>query len=231
VSFLRSFFHKHIKKTPIYTVQLRGRLSDSDNVFLKTNAKKYILSAGGVEKKVRSSTQPIFFEVGFGNGSHIVGLAKSYKDTLVIGSEMYMAGVVNTLRSSKREGLDNLFVTSFDAREVLKKLPDNSLDRVYTLFPDPWPKVRHNKRRLVKREFVELTLSKLKQGGLCVIATDWAEYASEIQEVVKKLLEENTVQKTALTEEENRHINETTFAVRAKEEGRGVSLFVLEKIK
>jgi tRNA (guanine-N7-)-methyltransferase len=231
VRFLRSFFHKHIKKTPVYTVQLRGRLSEADNEFLKTDAKKYILSSGGVAKKVHGSRQPVFFEVGFGNGSHIVELAKNKKDTLVLGSEMYMAGVVNTLRSRQREGLDNLFVTSSDAREVLKKLPDSSLSRAYTLFPDPWPKVRHNKRRLVKRGFVDLILAKLKFGGLCIIATDWVEYGKEIKEVVHMLKSDGRVEEIEPTEQERQNIFKTTFALRAQKEGRQISLFVLRKIK
>ena len=228
---LKSFYHKHIKKTRVQTVQLRGRLSDADNEFLKADAKKYILSVGGVVKKVQTTKQPIFFEVGFGNGSHIVELARANNDTLVLGSEMYMAGVVNTLRSSLRQEIANLFVTSSDARVVLKKMPEGSLERVYTLFPDPWPKVRHNKRRLVKKDFIELVLSKIKLEGLCVIATDWADYADEILEVVQTLKMNGQVEETNLAEEETQNIFKTTFALRAQKEGREISLFTLKKIK
>ncbi len=230
MKFFKKLLHKHIKKTRVQTVQLRGRLSDADNEFLKADAKKHILSAGGVAKKVQNSQQPIFFEVGFGNGSHIVELARSNNSTLVLGSEMYMAGVVNTLRSSLRQEIANLFVTSSDARVVLKKMPEGSLERVYTLFPDPWPKVRHNKRRLVKKDFIELVLSKIKLGGLCVIATDWADYAEEIIEVVQTLQKSLFIVEGELTKEETQNIFKTTFALRAQKEGREISLFVLKKI-
>jgi tRNA (guanine-N7-)-methyltransferase len=221
---IRKFLFKHILKKPIQSVQLRGRLSDKDQAFLDQKKGREYLTAAQLGRKVSKAKNQVFLEIGFGNGSHIVSLAQRHPDALIIGSEMYMAGVVNTLRLSEKAGVTNLVVTSEDARHTLKKIQKNALQKIYILFPDPWPKARHNKRRLLKGPFFKTLLEKISTGGEIVVATDWAEYADEIQVEFARIVLHKIADMSDVGEEESTPILQSTFALRAEKEGRSVYL-------
>lgn len=124
-------------------------------------------------------------EIGFGNGDNLVEYARQSPDRDFIGIEVHRAGVGHALLQAKELDLSNLKVICHDAVEVLeKRLADSTLSEVLILFPDPWHKKRHHKRRLIQPSFVELLARKIKPGGLLQLATDWEPYAMQMLEVI-----------------------------------------------
>lgn len=117
-----------------------------------------------------------WLELGFGAGEHLAAQAQAHPDVLFLGAEPFLNGAASALRHIQQQGLGNVRIHAGDGREVLAALPDASLDRVFLLFPDPWPKTRHHKRRLVNAETVAEFARALKPGGRLRFATDWADY-------------------------------------------------------
>jgi len=117
-------------------------------------------------------------EIGFGGGEHLAAQAAAHLDHGFIGVEPFLNGVGSCLRHIDEAGLANVRLHMGDARDVLAALPDASADRVDILFPDPWPKARHHKRRLVQPAFVAALARVVKLGGDVRFATDWANYAA-----------------------------------------------------
>ncbi|MGI9504171.1 MAG: tRNA (guanosine(46)-N7)-methyltransferase TrmB [Geminicoccaceae bacterium] len=116
-----------------------------------------------------------WLEIGFGGGEHLAAQARANPDVALIGCEPYVNGVARLL--SLIEGLDNVSVVIDDARLLLKALPAASLERIFVLFPDPWPKTRHHKRRIVNPETLADMARILKPGGELRLATDIMSYA------------------------------------------------------
>lgn len=123
------------------------------------------------------SASEVWLEIGFGGGEHMAAQAARRPDVLVIGCEPFLNGVASALRHVEEQGLENVLIHADDARAVVDALPDASLDRVLILFPDPWQKARHNKRRLVQDETVADFARVLKPGGRLRFVTDWKDYA------------------------------------------------------
>ena len=129
--------------------------------------------------------RPRVLEIGFGDGATLVELARMRPDTDFIGVEVHPPGVGHCLLAIESGGLTNIRVISHDAVEVLEKqLTADSLDEVLLYFPDPWPKKRHHKRRIVKSAFAALIADRLKSGGTFHLATDWEPYALQMLEVL-----------------------------------------------
>ena len=125
---------------------------------------------------------PCTLEIGFGNGQNLAERAAREPAADFIGVEVHPPGVGQLLLAAARAGCDNLRVIAHDAVEVLERqIPCGSLDEVQILFPDPWPKKRHHKRRLLQSAFIELAASRLRPGGRLHIATDWEPYAEQIE--------------------------------------------------
>lgn len=143
---------------------------------------------GGVNLDASSFTQTpdplpsrgggVVLEIGFGGGEHLVAQAAANPRARFIGVEPFLNGVASCLRHIEESGVTNVRLHHGDARDVLARLPDASLDRVDVLFPDPWPKKRHWKRRLVQPKFAVELARVLKPGGEVRFATDWANYAA-----------------------------------------------------
>jgi tRNA (guanine-N7-)-methyltransferase len=124
-------------------------------------------------------------EIGFGNGETLVQQAADDPDRDFIGVEVHRPGVGRCLLSAEKAGVRNLRVIVHDAVEVLREqVPPDSLQRVNLYFPDPWPKKRHHKRRLLQPAFLALVSGRLTPGGTFRVATDWQGYAEHIDEVV-----------------------------------------------
>ncbi len=117
-------------------------------------------------------------EIGFGGGEHLTAQAAAHPELGFIGVEPFLNGVASCLRHIEESGVANVRLHHGDARDVLAQLPDASLDRVDILFPDPWPKKRHWKRRLIQEQFVAALARVLKPGGEVRFATDWSHYAA-----------------------------------------------------
>lgn len=132
------------------------------------------------------SNRPVVLEIGFGNGESLAEMAAADPDRNWLGIEVHRPGVGHLLLEIERRGLDNLKVMRHDAVEVLARgLTPASLDRVQLFFPDPWPKRRHHKRRILSPPLVELLARVIQPGGLFHAATDWEPYAEQMLEVME----------------------------------------------
>jgi len=118
----------------------------------------------------------VWLEVGFGAGEHLVWQAKEHPRVGLIGCEPYINGVAKCLAHIEREGLENIRLFTDDARLVMNALPDQSLSRAFVLFPDPWPKSRHHKRRFVQRDNLDLLARLMRAGAELRLATDDPSY-------------------------------------------------------
>jgi tRNA (guanine-N7-)-methyltransferase len=118
-----------------------------------------------------------WLEIGFGGGEHLAEQAARHPGALMIGCEPFLNGVGSALRHIEERGLRNVRLHAGDGRDVLTALPDASLDRVMILFPDPWHKARHNKRRLLNEEVAGEIARVLKPSGALRFVTDWKDYA------------------------------------------------------
>lgn len=120
-----------------------------------------------------------WLEIGFGSGEHLVWQAERNKDIGFIGCEPFINGMGTLLGAIEDCGIDNIRLHDGDARDVLAWLPPNSISRIFILFPDPWPKKRHQKRRLVSPDAVADFARVLRQGGELRFASDIGDYAGE----------------------------------------------------
>lgn len=128
---------------------------------------------------------PKILEIGFGMGETTAAIAAANPDKDYLGIEVHTPGVGSLLKLIEEQGLSNVRVIQHDAVEVLERMiPPGSLDGVQIFFPDPWPKKRHHKRRLIQPPLVALLSSRLKPGGLLHVATDWQDYAEQILAVL-----------------------------------------------
>ncbi len=128
---------------------------------------------------------PRVVEIGFGNGENLAALAQAHPEHDHLGIEVHRAGVGRLLLGAESAALKNLRVICHDAVEVLTaQLPAGSIAEMLILFPDPWPKKRHHKRRLIQPPFVTLAASRLAPGGVLRLATDWEPYAHHMLEVL-----------------------------------------------
>lgn len=121
---------------------------------------------------------PLVLEIGFGGGEHMVAQAGAAPGTRFIGVEPFINGVASCLRHIEEANVQNVRLHNGDARDVVARLPDGSVDLAYVLFPDPWPKARHHKRRLIQAEFLDELARVMKPRAELRFATDWANYAA-----------------------------------------------------
>jgi tRNA (guanine-N7-)-methyltransferase len=120
---------------------------------------------------------PAWLEIGFGGGEHMAAQAGRAPEVRILGAEPFVNGVASALRHVEEQVLANVRIHHGDARDLIVALPDASIERVLILFPDPWPKARHHKRRIVQPELLVELARVLKPAGGLRFATDWAEYA------------------------------------------------------
>lgn len=119
---------------------------------------------------------PVWLEIGYGMGSHLLHLGRTHPDVSIIGAEPFLNGTAKVVRGVAEEGLDNVRLFQGDVRKMLVEMPDACLARVYILFPDPWPKSRHNKRRLIRTAFIEELARVVEPGGCLTFASDIPHY-------------------------------------------------------
>ena len=166
--------------------RLKGRaLSKNQKLGMEMLQKKYNFF---LENCVSLETKKkIWLEVGFGNGQHLVELAKRNSEKLFVGSEVYENGVATTCFSLFQNEIENVRIFQGDIRILLNSFKHETVDRLYVLFPDPWKKKRHKSRRLLSSHNIELFSKILKSKGVICIATDVKEYHFEIEEAFSNL--------------------------------------------
>jgi tRNA (guanine-N7-)-methyltransferase len=123
------------------------------------------------------SPDAVWLEIGFGGGEHLTGQAQRNPQVGILGAEPFLDGVAKALTGIEEQGLSNIRLRRGDARLLVEQLVDQSVDRVFILFPDPWPKTRHRKRRLIQPAFLGELARVLNPGARLRFATDWADYA------------------------------------------------------
>jgi len=130
---------------------------------------------------------PKVLEIGFGMGETTAAIAALHPENDYLGIEVHTPGVGSLLKAIARQNLTNVRIVQHDAVEVLRNMiaPD-TFDAVHVFFPDPWPKKRHHKRRLLQAEFVALLVQRMRRGAYLHVATDWQEYAEHILGVLQR---------------------------------------------
>ena len=125
--------------------------------------------------------QPLLVEIGFGNGRLLWQFAKQYPYWNCLGIDVYKPGIATLMKKCVEFDIKNVRILQDEGITVLEQLPDRCIDKVWVFFPDPWPKTKHHKRRLVNDEFVEVLETKLKANRSIHLATDWDDYAHQIE--------------------------------------------------
>lgn len=177
------------KHKPIRSYVIRGgRITESQKKAFDSAWPDYGLSLfdGVVDyQQVFERDAPVVLEVGFGMGDSLLSMVEAKPEADFIGIEVHPPGVGRLINNAAKAELNNLRVFMADAVDVLEDcIPDGSLDRFQLYFPDPWHKKKHNKRRIVQPEFIQLLRQKLAIGGVCHFATDWEPYAEHMMEVM-----------------------------------------------
>jgi tRNA (guanine-N7-)-methyltransferase len=168
-------------------VRREGRLTQGQRQALESHSEKYILSAENAAldfTKAFDRLADTILEIGFGMGHSLVAMADALPATNFLGLEVYRPGVGSLLIQIKAKAITNVRVICADAQTTIPIcIPEASLAGIHIFFPDPWPKNRHQKRRLVQLPFVNLLTEKLKPGGYLHLATDWEDYALQMLQV------------------------------------------------
>ena len=177
-----------MERPSVRSYSIRGsRITDAQRL-----AKDALQKVHGIEFKqeqiniqaIFPQSEKIIMEIGFGMGEATAIIAKNHPNNGYIAVDVHPPGIGKLLARIVENDLTNLKVVEEDVHVVLQHMiPDESLDGIHLFFPDPWPKKKHNKRRIVNEGFLSLIHPKIKKGGFIHIATDWVPYAVSIQEV------------------------------------------------
>jgi len=159
-----------------------GRFTDAQKKAYETSGPKYMIPfrEGPLDfEKTFNNKNPVILEIGFGMGLATADMAHNNPGNNYLGVEVHKPGIGRLLWEIEKRSLSNIRIIEYDAVFVVEKMTaDASLDAVYVFFPDPWPKKRHHKRRLIRRPFTDLLAQKLKGGGFIYMVTDWEDYAN-----------------------------------------------------
>ncbi len=164
----------------------RGRLGPELNDALDDLLPRYAVAvqSPGDPSDLFDPPLPVVLEIGFGMGDATLAMARLEPDRGILAVDVHTRGIASLARALDSEGLTNVRVAHGDAVTLVEALPESSLAGIRAWFPDPWPKARHHKRRLVQPATVALLASRLQQGGTLHFATDWPEYGEQMLEVV-----------------------------------------------
>jgi tRNA (guanine-N7-)-methyltransferase len=179
-------------KRGVKSFVLRGnRLADFQKEALELYSTQYVIPFS--QEKIDSKTifgndNPLIIEIGFGMGTSTERIATQMPLANFIGIEVFLGGFSKLLARVGRQQLPNIKLMRFDAVEVLETMIlDSSVSGFHIFFPDPWPKKKHHKRRLLQEPFAQLLATKLVPGGYIYCVTDWEEYAEQILEVFQSV--------------------------------------------
>lgn len=186
---------------------------------------------GDLRQYFAHSERPLTVEIGFGMGRSLVLMAQANPERNYVGIEVHIPGIAQCVYEAGEIGLDNLKVLDADAIQVLREMPDASINCVQLYFPDPWQKKRHFKRRFVVDERMALVEQKLELGGTFHAATDWEPYAEWMLDVLdqRENLENLAGKGNSYPRPEWRPL--TKFERRGLESGHKINDFIFKKIK
>lgn len=174
---------------------------------------------------------PRILEIGFGMGDALLACAGAHPEIDYLGIEVHRPGIGGVLRKLEELNFSNVRVIDGDAQEALRhSIGDANFDAIYVFFPDPWPKKRHHKRRLVQPEFMALAHAKLKPGGRLHFATDWENYALYMLEVVGATPQFRNLAAAGGFAASRGARPETKFERRGRALGHGVWDLIVEKV-
>ena len=213
----------HNKFLPSF-VQRKGRITKSQEDNLN-NLHSYQITSHSQILSEKDNFKEIILEIGFGNGENLVNLAQENPSNLYIGSEVYLAGIGQVLGAIRDNELTNIRLIIGDIRLFLDEINQPIFDAVLIICPDPWPKLKHHKRRMINSDFLDLTHKVLKMSGHLFMSTDWENYADSIDESINQ----NLIFEV-LTSSSYEHLKLTKFQQKAIDEGRKIYHFSLKKI-
>ena len=205
-------------------VKRRGRITKSQEDNL-SHLLSYEISSYSQILQVKKKFSKVVLEVGFGNGENTLALAKQNPNTLYIASEVYLAGIGSLLGEIVDGAIPNIFITSGDIRLLIDDIKEPVFDDVIVICPDPWPKLKHHKRRMLTNEFFKLIHPTILDGGELFMSTDVEDYAESISEQLDISVgfqrnDSSLYEASSLTK----------FQRRAMDEGRKIYPFSLKKI-
>ncbi len=205
-------------------VKRKGRITKKQTHSLSSLSEFSVKSIQEVEDFSKHFDK-CYLEIGFGNAENIIFQAINNPSYLFIGSEVYMSGIGTLVSSIKENNINNIKIFSDDIRLLLDQSPKKVFDSVIIICPDPWPKEKHHKRRLINKSFLEMVHDFMKNDSNIYISTDWENYAESISElfVKNKLFKPSSnksFQKDSLSK----------FERRGKDEGRELFEFNYKKV-
>jgi tRNA (guanine-N7-)-methyltransferase len=182
---------KHNKKSIRSFVKRSGRLTKSQKNALQDYSSNYILDTNNTNTDLKacfdSDQHNLVIEIGFGDGAALIESALKYPDKNFIGIEVYDSGLGQCLNAINQHKIKNIRLIYRDAVEVFEQfITKQSVEKINILFPDPWPKKRHHKRRLINKRFLALLSKSLINKGIVNVSTDWEDYAQQIELTFKE---------------------------------------------
>ena len=191
-------------------VKRRGRITKRQSKALEQLDNFLVTDVDDISEALKNYSS-CHLEIGFGNAKHLCKEAKLNKDTLYIGSEVYLSGIGSLLASIIEEGIENIRIYDQDIRLLLDNKPKEVFDKVVIICPDPWPKEKHHKRRLINDEFISIVKRTMKNDSEIYISTDWENYAESICDSFDRsdfVIKENLKKKNDFSKFEERGIKE-----------------------
>ena len=183
---MSNFFNSNVKSFVLRS----GRVTSAQKRALRDYSEFFCIPFSNKQlplEKIFGNNNPIVLDIGFGMGTEIIDFAIKNPGKNVLGIEMYKPAIGNLLKNIYEKNIKNIKIVEYDAYCVLNyMIPDESIDEIHIYFPDPWPKKRHVKRRLLNVKFAEIIATKLIHEGVIKCATDNAHYAEQIVEALNQ---------------------------------------------
>ena len=168
----------------------------------------------------------VVLDIGFGNGEYTAAYANAFQEKHLIATEVYLSGIGSLIGLINKYRISNISIFDEDVRLLMDQMPKKFLDSVNILFPDPWQKAKHHKRRLIGEDFLYQLHPLLKPNAKIFVRTDWEDYAEQISELAEVVGSHFRLERTQNIEFEF----ETRFHQRAIKEGRKISSFLFTKL-
>ena len=207
----------------------KGRITSNQKRAINELWGRFVID-GSRDLESSWAEKPSALDIGFGAGETTIHLAKTKPEMSVLGAEVYVSGIGSLLSKADEESLNNISILNEDVVPFLEeRVPDDCFNLILMFYPDPWPKRKHHKRRLLQKDFIDLLNKKLKVGSVFYFKSDWEHY---FQEASKLLFNNNDWRVIEKRELENYLVDlpQTSFERKALASGRKLNELILEKI-